>query len=77
MMRTIQSNIEEPRLETLRNTLKLLMIYNGRFQRERMNHTLKTARLNRSAARMSCVMFGRPLRLPPAARRQSVTGYCQ
>ena len=31
---------------------------------------------NPSAMRLLCAMFGRPLCLPPAARRQSVTGYC-
>ena len=44
-----------------------------------MNHTPKTAHLNRcsrASQPISGVMFGRPLCLPPPARRQSVTGYC-
>ena len=61
--------LKKPPPETLRNTMKLLMIYNGRFQRERMNPTLKTARLNRcsrasqpiSGARVVCHVWPPPL----------------
>ena len=41
--------LQKPRPETLQNTIKLLSINHGRFLRERMNFTSRTAHLKRSS----------------------------